>query len=111
MSASHLSSSQRVTTLRVVRGEPGVGQQIAEYRVPFEEGMTLLEALLQVREREDPSLAVRYSCQANACKECSALINGKPGYLCTARAEANTTAEVGPLPKRRWIRDLVVDLN
>ena len=73
--------------------------------------MSVLDALLYVRQHFDPTLAVRYSClSANACKECPALIDGKVGYLCTARlSERPITCE--PLPKKLLIRDLVVDLR
>lgn len=98
------------TRLAVTRGAPGEERTVREYEIPFEPGMTLLDALLRVRCDEDPSLAVRWSCRANACKECSALIDGKPDYLCTRRAVAGATVRLDPLPKPRWIRDLVTEL-
>lgn len=101
----------KTTRLAVTRGEPGAEPRVQEYEVPFEPGLTLLDALIWVRRHEDPSLAVRYSCRANACKECSALIDGAPDYLCTRRAEEGTTARVEPLPKPRLIRDLVTELK
>ena len=99
-----------VTTLTVWRGSAEDGR-FERYEVPYEEGMSVLDALLYVRHHEDPTLAVRFSClNANACKECTALIDGKVGYLCTARlGERPVTCE--PLPKKRLIRDLVVDLT
>jgi succinate dehydrogenase/fumarate reductase-like Fe-S protein len=53
---------------------------------------------------------VRFSCKANACKECSAVIDGKPGFLCAQRAVPGATTRIGPLPKPRLIRDLVTEL-
>jgi succinate dehydrogenase/fumarate reductase-like Fe-S protein len=77
--------------------------------VPFEDGMSVLDALRWVRIHRDSSLAIRYSCiNANACKTCIALVDGVVEYTCTARLkEAGTT--VDPLPKRPVIRDLVTD--
>jgi succinate dehydrogenase/fumarate reductase-like Fe-S protein len=77
--------------------------------VPFEDGMSVLDALRWVRIHRDSSLAIRYSCiNANACKTCMALVDGVVEYTCTARLkEAGTT--VDPLPKRPVIRDLVTD--
>jgi succinate dehydrogenase/fumarate reductase-like Fe-S protein len=77
--------------------------------VPFEDGMSVLDALRWVRIHRDSSLAIRYSCiNANACKTCIALVDGVVEYTCTARLkEAGTT--VDPLPKRLVIRDLVTD--
>ena len=106
-----MSGRKRRTTVRVRRGGPGQAPRYDRWEVPYEEGMSVLDALLQVRAEQDPTLAVRFSClNANACKECSAVINGKVGYLCTARlGEQPVTCE--PLPKKRLIRDLVVDLT
>lgn len=100
----------RTLKLRVTRGDPSSGARIEEFDVPFDPRQSLLDALLWVREHVDPSLAVRYSCHANACKECSALIDGKPDYLCCTRATA-AVVELAPLKKRRWYRDLVSELD
>jgi succinate dehydrogenase/fumarate reductase-like Fe-S protein len=103
--------SERRATVRVQRGAAGAEPRYDTWEVPYLEGMSVLDALLYVRQHFDPTLAVRFSClNANACKECTALIDGKVGYLCTARLnEQPVTCE--PLPKKRWLRDLVVDLR
>lgn len=79
------------------------------YEVPFEDGMSVLDALRWIRTNVDSSLAVRFSCvNANACKTCMALVDGNVEYTCTARlSDAGVT--VAPLPKRQVIRDLVTD--
>ena len=72
--------------------------------------MSVLDALIWIRQHLDSSLAVRYNCiNANACKECVALVNGKVTYLCTARVE-DDPIKLEPLPKRPLIRDLVTDI-
>ena len=101
-----------VCTLEITRGAPSEGSRTARFEVPFQDGMSLLDAIAWVRANLDPSLAVRFSCRsANACKECSALIDGKPGYLCVAKAQPGVTARIAPLPRRPRIRDLVVELE
>jgi succinate dehydrogenase/fumarate reductase-like Fe-S protein len=99
----------RVTPLRVRRGSTRDDGFYQIYEVPFEDGMSVLDALRWVRIHRDSSLAIRYSCiNANACKTCIALVDGVVEYTCTARLkEAGTT--VDPLPKRLVIRDLVTD--
>jgi succinate dehydrogenase/fumarate reductase-like Fe-S protein len=97
-----------VITLQIARGDEKSGRNVEEYEVPFHEGMSLLDGVFWLREHVDPSLAVRYSCRsANACKECSAVVNGKVGYLCSIRAVPDSTAKIEPLAARPWIRDLV----
>lgn len=71
--------------------------------------MSVLDALRWIRSHVDSSLAIRYSCiNANACKTCMALVDGKVTYTCTARLQPSTMT-VEPLPKRSLIRDLVTD--
>jgi succinate dehydrogenase/fumarate reductase-like Fe-S protein len=103
--------SARTTRLIITRGDPLTGTREIEVEVPCEDGTTLLEALIWVRRENDPSLAIRYSCRANACKECSATIDGKPGFLCAVRAVPDATTRIEPLRKPRWIRDLVTELH
>ncbi len=80
------------------------------WEVPEYEGMTVLDALNWVREQRDPTLACRFSCRvANACKECSAMANGKAAYVCTVPAVGEVRVE--PLPHKRLIRDLVVETS
>lgn len=98
--------------LQVTRGTPETGQSMVDYVVPYWQGMSLLDALLWIREHQDPTVAVRYSCRsANACKECSANIDGRTGYLCNTKGKPDTTVQISPLNARTWIRDLVTDLD
>jgi succinate dehydrogenase/fumarate reductase-like Fe-S protein len=100
----------QTTTLAITRGLPGGEPYVEEFHVPYHDGLTLLDAIVHVRRTEDPSLAVRFSCKANACKECSATIDGKPGFLCAIRAKPDATTTIAPLKKPRLIRDLVTEL-
>jgi succinate dehydrogenase/fumarate reductase-like Fe-S protein len=98
------------TVLRVRRGGPGDAPRFAEFEVPFEDGMSVLDALRWIRIHCDSSLAIRYSCiNANACKTCMALVDGEVEYTCIARLLRGIVT-VEPLPKRRLIRDLVTDV-
>jgi len=99
-------------TLQVVRGDQQNGSVLESYEVPYRDGMSVLDAVFWIREHRDPSLSVRYSCRsANACKECSAVINGKAGYLCTIRAVPEQEFRIEPLKGRTWIKDLVTALD
>ena len=97
------------TELRVWRGAAADEARYAVYRVPYEEGMSVLDALVWIRAHVDSSLAFRYGCvNANACKTCMALVDGQVAYMCTARLTP-AGGRVEPLPKRPLIRDLVTD--
>ena len=97
-------------TLRVARGAPGEGRRIESHDVPYRDGMSVLDAVMWVRSHVDSSLAIRYSCiNANACKECMVMVNGKTEYACTARLSRNHTT-VEPLANKPLIKDLVTDI-
>ena len=101
--------STRVTQLRVWRGSAHAEGRFQTYDVPFEAGMSVLDALRWIRTHRDASLAIRYSClNANACKTCMALVNGVVEYTCTARL-SESGATVAPLSSRPVVRDLVAD--
>ena len=91
------------------RGTGNEESRYDDFEVPFEEGMSVLDALRWIRVNLDSSLAIRYSCiNANACKTCMALVNGEVEYTCIAKLTP-ATITVEPLPKRPLIRDLVTD--
>ena len=96
-------------TLRIRRGSSTELARYQDYDVPYEEGMSILDALRWIRANLDSTLAIRYSCiNANACKTCMALVNGAVEYTCIARLTPNVIT-VEPLSKRPLIRDLVTD--
>ena len=102
-----------VARLRIYRGtatEPTARYQ--EFAVPFEAGMTVLDALIWIRANRDSSLAIRYSCiNANVCKECLIAIDGVVGYACTTRLRGDAVMTLEPLPGKPILRDLVTEIR
>lgn len=97
-------------TLSIQRGTAGEEVRHDTFDVSFEHGQSILDGLRAVRRHLDPSLAFRFACiNANACKECMMLIDGKVDYACTVRLTEGTT-ELAPLPKKALIRDLVTEI-
>ncbi len=100
--------TERVARLRIRRGTAGEPAHYDEFAVPFEEGATVLDALMAIRSRQDPSLAIRYSCiNANVCKECTIAIDGVVDYACTTRLRSDSVMTLDPLPGKPHLRDLV----
>jgi succinate dehydrogenase/fumarate reductase-like Fe-S protein len=96
--------------LVIARGAPGEPARRERYTVPFEPGQSVLDGLRWIRAHHDPALAFRFSCiNANACKECMMLIDGKVVYACTARLEPRAM-ELAPLPNKALVRDLVTEI-
>jgi len=99
----------RKAVLRIRRGSPNGASRYENFEVPYEPGMSVLDALRWIRVHLDSTLAIRYSCiNANACKTCMAVVNGEVEYTCIAKLMPGVIT-VEPLPKRPLIRDLVTD--
>jgi succinate dehydrogenase / fumarate reductase iron-sulfur subunit len=100
----------KTVSLSVARGTETTGMTLQDFNVPYVEGMSVLDALIWIRSHEDPTLAIRYSCvNANACNECSVMVDGEVTYACTARLTPKG-AKVEPLEGKTIIRDLVTDI-
>ena len=100
----------RLARLRIRRGTGDEPPRYQEFAVPFEDGATVLDALIWIRTQCDPSLAIRYSCiNGNVCKECTIAIDGAVDYACTTRLRADRVATLDPLPGKIVLRDLVTE--
>jgi succinate dehydrogenase/fumarate reductase-like Fe-S protein len=97
-------------TLCIQRGTARETSHQDNFDIAFEHGQSILDGLRAVRRSLDPSLAFRFACiNANACKECMMLIDGKVDYACTVRLKEGMTT-LAPLPKKTLIRDLVTEI-
>jgi succinate dehydrogenase / fumarate reductase iron-sulfur subunit len=100
----------KTARLSIRRGTAGEPPRYEEFAVPFEDGATVLDALISIRTQQDPSLAMRYSCiNANVCKECTIAVDGTVVYACTTRLVAERVMVLDPLPGKRQLRDLVTE--
>jgi succinate dehydrogenase/fumarate reductase-like Fe-S protein len=99
-----------LATLLIRRGGPDDTARHERFVVAFEPGESVLDALRRLRVTRDPTLAFRYSClNANACKECMMLLDGKVAYACTARLEAREM-RLDPLANKPLLRDLATEI-
>jgi succinate dehydrogenase / fumarate reductase iron-sulfur subunit len=83
-------------TIKVRRFEPesGEGPYWEEFNVDLEPSLSVLDALLQTKDREDGSLAVRCSCRAAICGSCGMKVNGQSTLGCkTQIGEAQEQAD------------------
>src|ERR1041384_852643 len=83
-------------TIKVRRFQPesGQGPYWEEFKVDLEPSLSVLDSLLQAKDRDDGSLAVRCSCRAAICGSCGMKINGQSGLGCkTQIGEAQETAD------------------
>jgi succinate dehydrogenase / fumarate reductase, iron-sulfur subunit len=111
-------------TLKIRRYQPesGEGPFWEEFKVELEESLSVLDGILQAKDRDDGSLAVRCSCRAAICGSCGVKINGESTLACKtqlghAHAAANrrngggNPIVVEPMANMPVIKDLVVDME
>jgi len=97
--------------LLIHRGVAGEAPRHEAYELDFEPGESVLDGLRRLRVTQDPSLAFRYAClNANACKECMMLLDGRVIYACTARLEPRDM-RLDPLPNKALLRDLATRIS
>lgn len=74
--------------------------------------MTVLDALVEVQRRQDPTLAFRYACRVGMCGSCAMVVNGRERWACRTLLSKLGTSEITirPLYHFPLIRDLVVDM-
>jgi len=95
-------------TLRITRS----GGKRVNYEVKYRKGMTVLDALTEVREGQDSSLGYRHSCRMGICGSCGMTIDGLPTLACQTQVSSlnKETISVEPLHNMTVVRDLVVDI-
>ena len=96
--------------LNIFRGTNGTKPELETFKVPFQQGASILDALIWINENVDESLSFRYSCiNANACKECMMIIDGQVEYACLKKLQ-KSGSKLEPLPNKTLIKDLVTDI-
>jgi len=117
-------------TLRVRRYQPESGEAAfwEEFNVDLDPSLSVLDGILQAKDRDDGSLAVRCSCRAAICGSCGMKINGQSGLGCKtqigeAQELADKQASVGegsangntivvePMGNMPVIKDLITDME
>ncbi|RME72213.1 MAG: succinate dehydrogenase/fumarate reductase iron-sulfur subunit [Planctomycetota bacterium] len=100
-------------TFHIWRGDAS-GGEFKTYRVPVDQGMVVLDAILRVQATQANDLGVRWNCKAGKCGSCSMEINGKPRLACMTRLNTfgpDTEITVQPLKTFPLIKDLVTDVS
>ncbi len=105
----------REITFRVHRFDPDTDAAPSwkEYRLHVTEGMTVLEALHEIKAQQAPTLAWRSSCRMGVCGSCGMFINALPQLACQTQVLHLGTdlVTVAPLPNYPNVKDLVPNLE
>jgi fumarate reductase iron-sulfur subunit len=100
-------------TLSVYRWTPGSRERWQPFTIDAGADTTVLDALVQIQRRQDPSLAFRYACRVGMCGSCAMVVNGRERWACRTRLAALGAGPVSvrPLYHLPLLRDLVVDMT
>jgi succinate dehydrogenase / fumarate reductase iron-sulfur subunit len=105
------------TKLDVYRFDPETDQEAGrkQYEVDLPEYGTVLDGLLEIRDEQDGTLAMRCSCRSAVCGSCSMKINGQSRLACKTLVSQieheGETITVDPMGNMPVIKDLVVDMD
>jgi succinate dehydrogenase / fumarate reductase, iron-sulfur subunit len=105
--------------LKIRRFDPESGEAAywADYTSELPPERSVLDGVLQVKDREDASIGIRCSCRAAICGSCGVRINGRSRLACNtklgdaaagARDGAITVEPMGNMPV---IKDLITDME
>ncbi len=106
-------------TLRIRRYSPESGEAAhwEDFTADLDGHRSVLDGILQARDRQDGSIGIRCSCRAAICGSCGVRINGKPTLAChTHLDKALETATGGaivvePMGNMPVLKDLIVDMD
>jgi succinate dehydrogenase / fumarate reductase iron-sulfur subunit len=109
------TTTPREITFRVRRFDPDIDSipHWSEYRMHVHDGMTVLEALHQLKAEQEPTLAWRSSCRMGVCGSCGMFINHLPQLACQTQVLhlGTDVVTIAPLPNYENVKDLVPDLE
>jgi succinate dehydrogenase / fumarate reductase, iron-sulfur subunit len=105
--------------LKIRRFDPESGEAAywADYTADLPPERSVLDGILQVKDRVDASIGIRCSCRAAICGSCGVRINGRSRLACNTRlSDALAGARdreitVEPMGNMPVIRDLIVDME
>src|ERR687892_721743 len=106
-------------TLRIRRYSPESGEAAhwQEYAIDLDGHRSVLDGILQAKDRQDGSIGTRCSCRPAICGSCGVRINGKPNLAChthldkAAENAVDGVITVEPMGNMPVIKDLIVDMD
>jgi succinate dehydrogenase (ubiquinone) iron-sulfur subunit len=107
------SSTKTFSIYRWDPDSPSTKPHLKDYQVDLSDcGPMVLDALLKIKNEQDPSLTFRRSCREGICGSCAMNIDGDNGLACLTKISgASSASTVSPLPHMFVVKDLVVDMT
>jgi succinate dehydrogenase / fumarate reductase, iron-sulfur subunit len=110
-----MPSGTNIRQFKVYRWNPDDGKnpQVDTYHVNMDEcGPMVLDALIKIKNEQDPTLTFRRSCREGICGSCAMNIDGTNTLACLKSCDDVTgDVRIYPLPHMPVVKDLVPDLS
>ena len=109
-----ITEKEKIVEFKIHRFDPEHNKHyVSTYDVPARTGMTILEALLYIKDNLDGTLTFRHQCRMGQCGSCGVMVNGTPVLACYTQVLqlGVNTLEIEPLSNLPVIKDLVVDVD
>jgi len=107
--------SRELREYRVYRWNPDDGRnpRLDTYQVDLDDcGPMVLDGLIWIKNKIDPTLTFRRSCREGVCGSCAMNIDGTNTLACTKdMKDINGAVKIYPLPHMPVVKDLVPDLT
>ncbi|CAL8099725.1 unnamed protein product [Calicophoron daubneyi] len=107
----------RLKTFSIYRWNPDKPSEkphMQNYKVDLNKcGPMVLDALIKIKNEQDPTLTFRRSCREGICGSCAMNIAGRNHLACLWPIDANLSKpmKIYPLPHMYVIKDLIPDMN
>ena len=110
------NNTSKTKYFKIYRWDPEQKQKpyVSTYPVDTDDcGPMVLDALIKIKNEQDPSITFRRSCREGICGSCAMNINGKNtlACLCFIDKTSSEPMKINPLPHMYVIKDLVPDLT
>ena len=114
MSETRTATTQTTTTTRVRVHRRSAGEAAPRYdtfEVALGPRATVLDALVEIRRTQDPTLTFRHSCFHASCGTCAMRVDGREGLACVTPVDGKSQVSVDPLANLPVVSDLVVEME
>src|SRR6187549_2499712 len=106
-------------TLRIRRYSPETGEAAhwEDFEIDLDGHRSVLDGILQAKDRQDGSIGIRCSCRAAICGSCGVRVNGKPNLACHTHLDKafedapDGVIVVEPMGNMPVVKDLIVDMD
>jgi len=110
-------TEEKIKYFKIYRYDPEHQQMpyLSTYPIDLDDcGPMVLDALLKIKNEQDPTLTLRRSCREGICGSCAMNIDGVNTLACLTYIQSddlNKATKVYPLPHMYVVKDLVTDFS